>query len=61
MLFNSFAQEFVTFCKTFIETFIMIIIRIYTTKTAADNFVNALSSITINHEDKQVSLISMLF
>lgn len=50
-------QDFVTFCKTFIETFIIIIIRIYTTKTVADNFVNALSSITINHEDKQVSLI----
>lgn len=47
-------QEFVIFCRGFIETFLKVLMKIYTLQYATDNISRALRSINVHHESNAV-------
>lgn len=48
-------QKWIEFCKHLIETFLMVIIRLYTLKCGKDETTNGLNTICVRHEQNQVS------
>lgn len=54
--FVQFFQEFVIFCRGFIETFLKVLMKIYTLQYSTDNISRALRSINVHHESNAVRL-----
>lgn len=56
-IFSFFLQEFVIFCRGFIETFLKVLMKIYTLQYSTDNISRALRSINVHHESNAVSTV----
>lgn len=52
-------QKLIEFCKHLIETFLIVIIRLYTLKCAKDETTNGLNAICVRHEQNQVRLFAL--
>lgn len=55
--FVLYFQKLVEFCKHLIETFLIVIIRLYTLKCGKDETTNGLNTICVRHEQNQVRFI----
>lgn len=49
-------QEFVIFCRLFIETFLKVSLRLYSMQHSADNINRSLRAINVHHESKAVRI-----
>ncbi|XP_037026178.1 uncharacterized protein LOC119067371 [Bradysia coprophila] len=49
-------QEFVIFCRLFIETFLKVSLRLYSMQHSADNINRSLRSINVHHESKAFAI-----
>lgn len=49
----SYFQKFVEFCKTFIETYILVLVRLQKLRQHKDNFLNALNLFRVTSEERQ--------
>lgn len=57
--FISYFQKVIDFCKHLIETFLIVIIRLYTLKCTKDETTNGLNAICVRNEQNQVRLIDI--
>lgn len=53
----SLFQKVVDFCKHLIETFLIVIIRLYTLKCTKDETTNGLNAICVRNEQNQVEFM----
>lgn len=53
---NDLNKKWIEFCKHLIETFLMVIIRLYTLKCGKDETTNGLNTICVRHEQNQFAI-----